>query len=344
MPVATHPLREWVRLVAPRAGARWITRHETGWASTDAVYRDFDRWVARQIARERNAGVIYAYEDAAEASFVAGRELGWRRFYDLPIAYWETSHRLLAEEAERWPAWNDTLESTRNSPGKLARKTRELELADTVICPSEFVARSLPSEARTKKRIVIARFGSPTPRQTRPDGPGGARLRVLFVGSMSQRKGLADLFAAMKQLGRRDVELVVLGSPVAAPGFYRSEYPGFTYERPRPHADVLALMATCDVFCLPSIVEGRALVVQEAMSAGLPAIVTGNTGADDAVEEGKNGFVVPIRSAGAIAERLAWLADHRDALPAFSAAAKASAARFTWDAYGDSVLRTLDFS
>jgi len=135
--------------------------------------------------------------------------------------------------------------------------------------------------------------------------------------------------------------LVVLGSPRCEPEFYRREYPDFTYEKPRPHAAVLALMATCDVFCLPSIVEGRALVIQEAMSAGLPAIVTAHTGADDAIEPGRSGFVVPIRSPGAIAEKIAWFADRRAALPDFARAAQAAAARFTWHDYGERIAAAL---
>ena len=55
----------------------------------------------------------------------------------------------------------------------------------------------------------------------------------------------------------------------------------FTYEPPRPHHEVLQLMKTCDVLVLPSIVEGRALVQQEAMSCRLPVIATRNAGADD---------------------------------------------------------------
>jgi glycosyltransferase involved in cell wall biosynthesis len=158
---------------------------------------------------------------------------------------------------------------------------------------------------------------------------------------MTQRKGLADLFAAARLLARKDIEFVVMGTPVAAMGFYRRQYPDFVYEPPRPHAAVLALMRTCDLLCLPSIVEGRALVVQEAMSQGLPVIVTPNTGADDVVEDGQNGFVVPIRSPEAIVDRVGWLADHRDRLPSMGEVARAAAGRLTWEDYGRTVSEAL---
>ncbi len=341
--VEQHPTREWLRLAAGRLGLNALTRHEIGPLSVDAVYRDFDRWMARRLEREEGARIVYAYEDAAETTFRAAAKLGWTRVYDLPIAYLETSRRLLDEEAARWPDWEPTLVGTRDSAEKLARKRRELELADIVVCPSRFVADSLPPEVRSTRRVLVAPFGSPPLAGVSPRSARGAGepLRVLFAGALTQRKGLADLFAAMRLLDRRDVRLVVLGSPVVDLDFYRSVYPDFDYEPPRPHGEVLALMRTCDVFCLPSIVEGRALVVQEAMSCGLPAIVTLNTGTDDVVEEGRSGFVVPIRSPGAIAEKIAWFAGQRDAVPAFGERAQAAAARFTWARYGGTIVREL---
>ncbi|HEY1111513.1 MAG TPA: glycosyl transferase family 1, partial [Opitutaceae bacterium] len=136
VPVATHPWREVGRLAAARLGWRGLLRHETGAFSVDAVYRDFDGWVAQRLSRVPAAGIVYAYEDAAETTFAAAGRLGWRRVYDLPIAYWETSRRLLDEEAGRWPAWEPTLVGTRDSSRKQARKTRELAQADLVVCPS----------------------------------------------------------------------------------------------------------------------------------------------------------------------------------------------------------------
>lgn len=343
-PVVTHPWREAARLAAGRLGARALVRHETGAFSVDAVYRDFDAWFARRIARGRlAANAVYAYEDGAAESFAAAAARGWQRGYDLPIAHWRTSRRLLEEEARRWPEWAPTLLGPQDSPEKLARKERELALATHVICPSDFVATSLPAEVRTGRRVVVAPFGSP------PCGPErGARdtarpLRVLFAGTMSQRKGLADLFAAMRELGTSAarVELVVMGAPLRPLEFYRRHAVPFTYEATRPHGAVLELMRSCDVLCLPSIVEGRALVVQEAMSQGLPAIVTANTGTSDVVTDGVSGFIVPIRDPAAIARRLAWCVENRAALPELGRAAQRASERFSWANYAATISSAL---
>lgn len=81
--------------------------------------------------------------------------------------------------------------------------------------------------------------------------------------------------------------------------------------------------------------------MQEAMSQGLPLIITANTGGDDLIDEGSTGFLVPIRRADIIAEKIAWFADHRAEIPAMSQAAQTKASRLTWEAYGQNVARAI---
>jgi glycosyltransferase involved in cell wall biosynthesis len=92
---------------------------------------------------------------------------------------------------------------------------------------------------------------------------------------------------------------------------------------------------------LPSIVEGRALVQQEAMAGGLPLIVTRNAGGEDLIVEGETGFLVPAGAPEAIAEKIEWFLQNRDKLPAMREAARAKAAKLTWAAYGDQILHAI---
>ena len=344
--IKIHPAREIVRLLAEKAGWRWLTRHEVGWASIDRVWSSLDKVAAEYLRcnHERlEISGVYAYEDCAARSFEVARELTIPRIYDLPIAYWETARRLLQHEAERYPQWEPTLGGTRDSEEKLARKTRELELADTVICPSAFVLDSLPDHVRASKKCVVAPFGSPVCESdtAAPDQPTPRRLRLLFAGALTQRKGLADLFAAVKMVDAAQIELVVMGSLVLPMKFYRNEFADFTYEPPRAHPEVLRLMRSCDVFVLPSIVEGRALVQQEAMACGLPLLVTRNAGGEDLILEGKTGFLVPPGNPAALAEKIEWFLENRDQLPAMKEAARAKAAELTWQAYGQQILHAI---
>ncbi|HEY4284827.1 MAG TPA: glycosyltransferase family 4 protein [Chthoniobacterales bacterium] len=340
-----HPLRESIRLLASSLNLQSLTRHERGWASVDRVWTAIDRTAARCLRKNAygsNLRAVYAYEDCAVESFHAARDLGIRCIYDLPIAYWETSQRLLREEADRYPDWEPTLIATRDSPEKLSRKTRELELADLVICPSEFVRESLPEPKRSNGRCVVAPFGTPDIESPNVPVPSsaGRPLRVLFAGSLSQRKGLADLFAATKLLNSDAIELIVMGSLLRPLNWYR-QFAAFTYEEPRPHSEVLRLMQSCDLFVLPSIVEGRALVQQEAMACGLPVIATGNAGADDLIVDGETGFLVPIRSPEAIAAKIEWFASNRSELAGMGIAAQTRARELTWSGYGAKILASI---
>jgi glycosyltransferase involved in cell wall biosynthesis len=362
----TSSLKEIIRLSSNTLGLTSLARHESGWASIDAVYQDLDRAVAKYIltnnsqrpGKSQGSGNsqdsgnyqhsqsitgIYSYEDACAESFTAAKKTGLKCFYELPIAYWQTSKKLLEEESLRLPEWEPTLVGNRDSQKKLDRKTRELELADVVICPSRFVKNSLPKDLVVGKKCIIAEFGSPSisfhPKITNPDK--SSKFRVLFAGSLSQRKGLADLFAAIKLLGRNDIELVVMGALLAPMNFYRSQLPDFTYEHPRPHQEVLQLMATCDVLVLPSIVEGRALVQQEAMGCGLPVITTANGGADDLIINGETGFLVEIRSPEKLAENISWLADNRQTAKEMGAKARQLASSLTWRRYADKILQAI---
>lgn len=339
--IQTYPWYEVGRLFSLKAGFENFTQAEVGKFSIDNIYRTLDKRVASKLHSEAEKGVtaVYAYEDGALESFKIAKKIGLTCIYDLPIAYWETSRKLLEEEAQRLPQWKVTLGGgILDSETKLMRKEEELELADIVVGPGSFVLDSLPFWAKDKKQISSP-FGSPfsgksTVRKRKIEG----RLKVLFIGSLGQRKGLGDLFSAMKMINSEEIELVVLGSLLTSMDFYRSEFKHFRYEPGRSHQEVLELMSTCDVFCLPSIVEGRALVMQEAMSQGLPLIITSNTGGADLIEEGKTGFLIPIRSPEAIAEKLQWFLDNREQLPVMSKRSRSVAASYTWRKYGDKIV------
>jgi glycosyltransferase involved in cell wall biosynthesis len=336
--IISQPMREGMRLLTMRLTNS--NPRENSAFSAQAVYESLDRLVAKSLERTAKApAFVYAYEDGALATFEAARTLGINTIYELPILYWEIGKKILETEAARLPEWEPTLGATRDSGEKLERKRRELELADTVVCPSRSVFESLPAQIRSGKQCIISAFGSPAT-VTRP-ARCSPKMRVLFVGQMSQRKGLADVFAAMKHLRRPDVELIVLGAALMPMDFYRSCYSDFLHEGPRNHAAALELMASCDVLVLPSLVEGRALVQQEALACGLPLVVTENAGAPELIETGKTGFLVPIRSPEAIAEKIDWFASHRSELEEMRCKCREKAAAYTWEDYAAGILDTV---
>ena len=344
--IKTYGAYEVGRLLSSKLKLKSLTKHETGRFSVDSVYRNLDKRVAQDLEKQLkyNINAVYAYEDGALETFKEAKRHGLTCIYDLPIAYWEKSSQLLQEEQERLPDWAITLGGgISDSERKRDRKKEEMEMADIIVCPSRFVRDSVPIWAQNK-HLIEAPFGTPqishSLSQEKPMREG--RLRVLFVGSMGQRKGLGDLFLAMKMLDSPNVELVVLGSPLASIDFYRHKLHNFTYEPVRSHGEVLELMDTCDVFCLPSIVEGRALVMQEAMSRGLPLIVTPNTGGSDLVIEGETGFLVPIRSPEKIAEKINWFIENRGKIHDMSQNSQKHALKYSWKAYSNTIFKEIE--
>ena len=336
----TAPWREALRLLAGRLpGGGFLTRHETGPASVDAVFRGLDRAVARRLpALARRGGLrgVYAYEDGAAATFRAAGALGLTRFYDLPIGYWRAGRAIFDEEAAREPRWAATLTGLADSPAKLARKDEELAGADAVVVASSFTRGTLDQAPGLRSPVHVVPYGAPAPVSAGEADlerrAGGAPLRVLFAGSLGQRKGISYLLEAVRRLGPR-VELTLLGGKAVegCPSLEQAVrahrwIPSLT------HAGVLAEMSRQDVLVFPSLFEGFGLVIPEALSRGLPVITTPHTAGPDLLDDGVDGFLVPIRSPEAIADRLEALFDPARRREMRHAALR-KAALLSWEAY-----------
>jgi glycosyltransferase involved in cell wall biosynthesis len=81
--------------------------------------------------------------------------------------------------------------------------------------------------------------------------------------------------------------------------------------------------------------------MQEAMSQGLPLIITANTGGHDLIIEGKTGFLVPIRSPQAIADKISWFESNRDKTYEMGLQAQLHAESYTWDNYAKTIIEGL---
>ena len=306
---------------------------------TDHSYLALDKKVCSRLTNQ-NIQVLHAYEDGAYNSFMRAKELGIQCSYELPIAYWSTTRRLLAEEAERYPHWEPTLETTREPEEKLFRKQEELRMADRITCPSQFVLDSIPKEIKQHTPCLVSQFGNPSSQLS--DGEIVAKtsnsLKLLFVGSMSQRKGLADLFEAMKLLKKEPVTLSILGQPSLPIEFYRKQFSDFQYFPPCSNPKVREIMLKHDILVLPSIVEGRALVQQEALSCGLSILVTRNAGGEDLVEEGLTGHLVPIRSPEKLAQYIVKNLEEINSLKEKKVECLKKAQQYSWEKYASKIM------
>ncbi|HYM15522.1 MAG TPA: glycosyltransferase family 4 protein [Dehalococcoidia bacterium] len=289
------------------------------------------------------ATVIGQYGGCLE-TFKRARVLYGRTVLDYPISRVELGQDLMEEEARRRPDFADTIDGdgVRLAPAHLARIAAEVELADLIVVGSRFAAASFagvvpPERIRVIPYGVDVRAFQPGARPGRP-GP----MRVLFAGHVTQRKGIAYLLDAMRLLDPARFALQIVG-PVTGSGAGLRQYAGLFRHaagvRPR---GMPAVYAAADVLVLPSVNEGSALVVLEAMACGLPVIVTPNAGAD-AVRDGVDGFVVPVRSPEAIAERLAALQADPELARRMGASARARATEFTWERFRAEFRRAVGF-
>jgi glycosyltransferase involved in cell wall biosynthesis len=251
--------------------------------------------------------------------------------YEHPIVYWRKVRQYQREEAELHPEWRPTLGALADSDEKLARKDEELALADLVITPSTFAKESVAEAPGLKAVIHIVPYGTP-PLVDYPQRSGAEKLRVLFVGALGQAKGLGYLLQAIASL-EPEIEFSLIGrriSPlIPAPALLDK----YRWIPSLPHEELLKEMSRHDVLVLPSLHEGFGMVMTEAMSQGLVVITTPHTAGPDVITHGIDGFIVPIRSAEAIEEKLALLARDRGRLNAMQEAARRQAALRSWKDY-----------
>lgn len=296
----------------------------------------FDRRVAGLL---RSSTTLVGQYGSSLASFEQTRRLNGRTILDYPIARLDFAYELLKEEERLRPNFADTIfgpHALTPTATHLSRMAAEVELADVVVVGSRFAAESF-SGIVEPNRLAVVPYGVDTAAfrpsvDARPNGP----LRVLFAGQLTQRKGIAYVLEAMELLDPAAFQLTLVGPVIGSGrGLRRFEARFRRLSRVRSQ-DMPAVYRQADVLVLPSIVEGSAIVVLEAMASGLPVIVTPNVGAD-ATQDGKEGFVVPIRAPYAIAERLELLASDPELRLRMGKAARARSEERTWRCFHERV-------
>jgi glycosyltransferase involved in cell wall biosynthesis len=263
-----------------------------------------------------------------------------KTIYELPAAHWHFMNQFLREEAELQPDFAGTLHF--DEPDMLCRQDEELELADRVIVPSSFVRSTLPAKI-PGGMVQIIPYGAPTAITGRPSrrSEGNRKLRVLYVGALTQRKGLSYLLEAIHKV-ESEVEFTIIGTRLGTCKPLDAALQRYLWTPTAPHSAILEAMSQNDVLAFPTLLEGFALVVLEAMSRGMAVITTPNSGAVGVITNGKNGFIVPIRSSDALAEKLALLANDRELLKTISEAALKRAQECTWQSYRELLASTVN--
>jgi glycosyltransferase involved in cell wall biosynthesis len=239
---------------------------------------------------------------------------------------------ILREEFERFGVGVE-----RAHPQIIEKGMKEIELADAVIIPSSFVRRSFVSQGVPEEKLHLIPYGIDLS-SFQPVPKADDVFRVLFVGNIGIQKGVHYLLEAWKSLALPHAELVFVGA--IDKDFERmfKRYEGlYRYAGHVPHEQLSAWYSQASVFVLPSLQEGSALVTYEAMACGIPSVVSENTGS--IIRDGIDGWVVPIRSSDAIAEKILHLFEHAEQSASYGASAAAYVAGYTWERYAREVVR-----
>lgn len=332
-----HPLPELARLASIRAGFSSMIRHEKGPFCIDRVCQHIDKVTAKRI-RKLNHGIkaIYGYEDASIESFRVAAEYGLKRFYDLPIGYWKRAAKLMSEEAESNPDWASTIIGNRDSERKLDRKDAELADADHVFVASSFTADTLKDACNLKANVSVIPYGFPDAATERDwhFSNGRKRLRAMFVGGLSQRKGISYLFDAV-ELFSDHIELTIVGNrPEASCRPLDRALSRHNWRPSLAHSKILELMRMHDVLIFPSLFEGFGLVITEAMSQGMPVITTDRTAGPDFIRNSENGWLIKPSSLDSLVESLDHLLSHPSVVRDAGLCALETARRRPWQTYG----------
>lgn len=341
----TWPWRELGRLVAPKVGLQNLIKHESGPFCIDAVYHSIDRRVARQLKQvnSNTASAVYAYEDGAAFSFREAKKYGLQCLYDLPTGYWRAARRLLAIEKERWPEWAETITGFQDSHAKLARKDEELKLADCIIVASQFTARTLMEFPGQLAPIHVIPYGFPPVVNNRIYSKASTNqpLKLLFVGKLSQQKGIADLFAAVDALGNH-VKLTVVGQKACETCAPLNK--ALTKHRWIPslhYHDILELMQEHDILVFPSLFDGFGLVITEAMSQGTPVIATDRSAGPSLIQHDINGWLVEAGSPVALQMVIERLLKQPEVIAEAGRQAVKTAAKRPWSLYWQELVCTV---
>jgi glycosyltransferase involved in cell wall biosynthesis len=332
----------------------WLTgmaaylAHERNWLSFDSARRAIRRCDgtlgrrAGRIARDRNAAILaYSYYGHSAFSCHGGDQP--RILFQLhphPSAV----RSILQRERRLHPDCAVSLDKEWElalPEADYLQLVNEAGMAHRVITASNFTKSTLVDAGIAAERIAVVPYGIDADRYSRGTRTRGPRepLRLLFVGTLGQRKGIKYLIQALEMLPRDAVELTVCGRAVDdLEIFHRSSarirlLPSVSAE------GLLEAYRNADVFVFPSLAEGFAQVILEALASGLAVIATTRTAAPDLIRHGREGFIIEPGSAAQMALHIEEFLRLPEILAPMRAAARRRAEHFSWGLFRQEIAK-----
>lgn len=212
----------------------------------------------------------------------------------------------------------------------------EIKEADFLVAPSQYVYHTCVREGVPEGKIKVIPFGVDIDR-FKPIEKSDNVFRVIYVGAISVNKGVYYLLEAFKQLRLPNSELVLIGRLQPHCKSIITKYDGlFKHISHVPNDQLANRYGNSSVFAFPSLTEGFAMVINEAMACGLPSIVTEN--ASGYVRNDIDGFVIPIRDIETLKEKILFFYENEDRRKEMGKSARKYVENFTWKKYGEKLI------
>jgi glycosyltransferase involved in cell wall biosynthesis len=291
-----------------------------------------DRWVARNL--KPGADILLAEGQIALHSIRRAKQLGMVTVVDRTNSHIAHQSEICDEENRKLG-----IKWSTNSMRVIRKGIREYEEADYTFVLSSFVARSFLDQGYPREKLLHVLPGIDL-RPFRQIEKDDKTFRVLYCGWACGKKGTHYLLQAFSELKLNDAELWLIGGIAEEMLPFLEKYKG-SYKAMGHinRSELYKYYSQGNVFVLPSIEEGLAKVTIEAMACGLPVIATANTGAEDVIRKGVDGFIVPIRDIDALKEKIIYMYENQNMCREMGQNAKERVhAEFTLEQYLDRML------
>ena len=293
--------------------------------------------VARRIEKIADQiDIIHTWPLGALLTLKTAAKLGIPTVLERPNAHTRFAYEVVQRECDRLGVPLPPNHEHAFNPRVLAREEEEYELANWLLCPSEFVARTFVDNGFRPEKLLRHQYGFDhnlffPGENTRENDKG---LTVLFAGGCAPRKGLHyALDAWLQSEAHKEGRFLIAGAFV--PGYAERLSPQLSHPSVKllgHRSDIPDLMRQSHVLILPSIEEGSALVTSEARGCGCVLLVSDAAGA--ICEHGKNALVHSVGDVQTLTQHLDLVTRDRRLLLKFSQASLETVDQITWAAAG----------
>jgi glycosyltransferase involved in cell wall biosynthesis len=299
----------------------------------------FQRAIASKDIQQSDA--IIGFDTSSSLLIDRAAKTGRPFILDQTIAHPRSKQRVYDSIKKQFPDWADDLEVRASNVG--AAEEAEHQKATRIVVASSFTKKTLAENGVDEAKIILNPYGVDLTRFTTMHQKRGDRpFRFLFAGLVCARKGIPLLLQAWKSLNPKNAELWVVGPLTPTATGECRDNSQIKVVGKVPNSKLATIMAESDVFVFPSYFEGFGLVLLEAMAAGLPVLTTTATAGPDIVTDGIDGFITQPGDLEMLVSKMGFCLENRDRVAEMGANARATAERFSWDAYGDRWVQILD--